>query len=50
MAVPSVVGLMLGSFVGVRILAVAKPKIIRYMVIGVLSFAGIRALMKGFGI
>ena len=50
MAVPSIVGLMLGSFVGVRILAVAKPKIIRYIVIIVLTFAGVRALMKGLGI
>jgi len=49
-AVPSIIGLMLGSFVGVRILAVAKPKIIRYIVVGVLLFAGIRALLKGFGI
>jgi uncharacterized membrane protein YfcA len=50
MAVPSIVGLMLGSFVGVRILAVAKPKVIRYIVIVVLLFAGVRALMKGLGI
>jgi hypothetical protein len=50
MAVPSIVGLMLGSFVGVRILAVAKPKVIRYIVITVLLFAGIRAFMKGLGI
>jgi uncharacterized membrane protein YfcA len=50
MAVPSIVGLMMGSFVGVRILAVAKPKIIRYIVIGVLAFAGIKALLKGLGI
>ena len=50
MAVPSIVGLMLGSFVGVRILAVAKPKVIRYIVISVLSFAGIKALLKGLGI
>ncbi len=50
MAVPSIVGLMLGSFVGVRILAVAKPRIIRYIVIIVLLFAGVRALMKGLGI
>ena len=49
MAVPSIVGLMLGSFVGVRILAVAKPKIIRYIVIVVLLFAGIKALLKGLG-
>lgn len=47
MAIPSIIGLMLGSFVGVRLLAVAKPKFIRYMVIAVLLFAGIRALLKG---
>ncbi|RMG55283.1 MAG: sulfite exporter TauE/SafE family protein, partial [Bacteroidetes bacterium] len=50
MAVPSIVGLMLGSFVGVRVLAVAKPKVIRYLVIGVLLFAGVKALLKGMGI
>ncbi|HUU41570.1 MAG TPA: sulfite exporter TauE/SafE family protein [Desulfatiglandales bacterium] len=50
LAVPSIVGLMLGSFVGVRILAVAKPKFIRYIVICVLFFAGLRAFMKGMGI
>lgn len=49
MAVPSVVGLMVGSFVGVRLLATAKPKFIRYMVIGVLFFAGAKALQKGLG-
>ncbi len=48
--VPSIVGLMLGSFVGVRILAVAKPKMIRYIVIVVLMFAGLKALLKGLGI
>lgn len=50
MAIPSIVGLMLGSFVGVRILAVAKPKVIRYLVIGVLLFAGLRSLWKGLGL
>jgi len=49
MAVPSIVGLMLGSVVGVRLLAKAKPKFIRYMVILVLFFAGAKALMKGLG-
>ncbi|MDR3044925.1 MAG: sulfite exporter TauE/SafE family protein [Desulfovibrio sp.] len=49
MAIPSIIGLMLGSFVGVRLLAVAKPKFIRYMVIGVLLFSGSKALMKGLG-
>ncbi len=50
MAVPSIVGLMFGSFVGVRLLSVAKPKFIRYMVIGVLLFAGYKAIDKGLGI
>ena len=50
MAVPSIVGLMLGSVVGVRLLAVAKPKFIRYMVICVLLFSGAKALLKGLGI
>jgi len=48
--VPSVIGIMLGSVVGVRLLTVARPKAIRYMVIGLLSFAGLRALLKGLGI
>jgi hypothetical protein len=49
-AVPSIVGLMLGSLIGVKILAVAKPKMIRYMVIGVLYFAGLKAIDKGLGL
>lgn len=48
-AVPSIIGLMFGSFVGVKLLAKAKPKFIRYMVIGVLLFSGVKALMKGLG-
>lgn len=50
MVVPSVIGIMLGSVVGVRLLTKAKPKAIRYMVIGLLLFAGLRALLKGLGI
>jgi len=49
-AVPSIVGLMLGSLIGVKILAVAKPKLIRYMVIAVLFCAGLKAIDKGFGL
>ncbi len=48
--VPSIVGLMLGSLLGVKILAVAKPKMIRYIVIGVLFFAGLKAIDKGLGL
>lgn len=47
MVVPSLVGIMFGSFVGVRILKVAKPTFIRWMVIGILAFAGLKALQKG---
>lgn len=50
MAVPSILGLMFGSFIGVKLLAVAKPKFIRYMVIGVLFFAGFKAIDKGLGL
>jgi hypothetical protein len=50
MVVPSLIGIMLGSFVGVRILKVAKPTFIRWMVIAILSFAGLKALTKGLGI
>ncbi|MBI5572684.1 MAG: sulfite exporter TauE/SafE family protein [Desulfomonile tiedjei] len=50
MVVPSLIGIMLGSFVGVRLLKVAKPGLVRWIVIGMLGFAGIRALMKGLGI
>lgn len=46
-AVPSIVGLMLGSLVGVKVLSRAKPKFIRYVVIGVLFFAGLKAIDKG---
>jgi uncharacterized protein len=48
--IPSIVGLMLGSLLGVKILAVAKPKIIRYMVIIMLLFSGLKALDKGLGL
>lgn len=48
--VPSIIGIMLGSIVGVRILAVAKPRVIRWVVIGLLAFSGLRALLKGLGI
>lgn len=49
MVVPSLVGIMLESFVGVRILKVVKPTFIRWMVIGILAFAGLKALSKGLG-
>ena len=48
--VPSIVGLMLGSLLGVKLLARAKPKMIRYFVIIVLLFAGLKAMDKGLGL
>jgi uncharacterized membrane protein YfcA len=50
MVVPSMVGIMLGSFIGVRILRVTKPAFVRWMVIGLLLFAGGKALTKGLGL
>ncbi len=49
-AVPSVVGMMLGARIGARLLNVLKGSVIRRMVIGVLLFAGLRAMLKGTGI
>lgn len=48
--VPSLVGIMLGSIIGVKILAKSKPKAIKWMVIGLLLFAGLRSLLKGLEI
>jgi len=48
--VPSLVGIMLGSMIGVKILAKSKPKAIKWMVIGLLLFAGLRSLLKGLEI
>jgi hypothetical protein len=48
--VPSIIGIMLGSMVGVRILARTKVSVVKWIVIGLLGFAGVRALLKGFGI
>jgi uncharacterized membrane protein YfcA len=50
MVVPSLIGIMLGSFVGVRLLRVAKPGVVRWIVIGMLGFAGLKALTKGLGL
>jgi len=49
-AVPSVVGMMLGARIGARLLHVLKGSVIRKMVIALLLFAGIRSLLKGLGI
>lgn len=49
-AVPSVVGMMLGARIGARLLHVLKGSVIRRLVIGMLLFAGLRALLKGTGL
>jgi len=49
-AVPSVVGMMLGAKVGARLLTVLSGAVIRRLVIAVLLFAGLRALLKGLGL
>jgi uncharacterized membrane protein YfcA len=47
--VPSLVGIMLGSFVGVRALRVVRPSMVRWIVIVILAFAGLKSLSKGLG-
>ena len=49
-AVPSVVGVMLGARIGARLLNVLKATVIRRLVIAVLLFSGARALLKGMGV
>lgn len=49
-AVPSVVGMMLGARIGARLLDVLKGSVIRKLVIAVLLFAGVRALLRGLGV
>ncbi|MBL8341307.1 MAG: sulfite exporter TauE/SafE family protein [Rubrivivax sp.] len=49
-AVPSVVGMMLGARIGAQLLNVLKGSVVRKLVIAVLLFAGVRALLKGAGI
>ena len=49
-AVPSIIGIMLGSVIGVRLLKRTNASVVRKVVIGMLLLAGSRALLKGFGI
>jgi hypothetical protein len=50
MVVPSLLGIMLGSFLGVRLLRFARPAAIRWMVIGLLLFSGLKVLTQGLGL
>ncbi len=49
-AVPSVIGMMMGARIGAHLLTVLKASMIRRLVIAILLFAGVRTLLKGFGI
>jgi uncharacterized membrane protein YfcA len=48
--VPSVMGMVIGSKVGVRLLAVARPGAIRMVMGALLLFAGLRSLSRGLGL
>jgi hypothetical protein len=47
---PSIIGVMLGARVGVRLLRVVPAPVVRRAVIALLLVAGLRALLKGLGI
>ena len=49
-AVPSVLGMMLGSTIGVGFLSSANVAVIRRVVLGLLLVAGIRSLLRGLGV
>jgi uncharacterized protein len=48
--VPSIIGMMLGARVGVRLLKVAPASVVRKVVLAMLAIAGGRAVLKGLGI
>lgn len=49
-AVPSVAGMMLGTKIGAKLLTKVHTNVVRRVVIILLAIAGLRALLKGFGI
>ena len=49
-AVPSVVGMMIGARIGAHLLSVLNASVIRRMVIAMLFVSGVGALLKGLGI
>ena len=49
-AVPSVAGMMLGTKIGAKLLTKVHTNVVRRVVIALLGVAGLRALLKGFGI
>jgi uncharacterized protein len=49
-AVPSVIGMMIGARIGARLLNVMKAAVVRKLVLTLLLFSGARALLKGLAI
>lgn len=49
-AIPAVLGMMVGARVGVRLLAAARPRSIRRVVVAILILAGLRSLLAGAGV
>lgn len=49
-AIPSVAGMMLGTKIGAKLLTKVHTSVVRRVVIVLLGAAGLRALLKGFGI
>lgn len=49
-AVPSVLGMVLGVQVGVRVLAAARPLTVRWVLVALLFLMGVRSLLKGLGV
>jgi uncharacterized membrane protein YfcA len=50
LAVPSILGVMLGSRIGARLLRATPAAVVRRAVIVVMLLAGMRALLRGLGI
>ena len=48
-AVPSVIGMMMGARIGAHLLTVLNPAVVRKAVIAALLFSGLRSLLKGLG-
>jgi len=50
LVVPSILGVMLGSRLGARLLAVVPAHVVRWLVIAAMLLAGTRALLRGTGL
>jgi uncharacterized membrane protein YfcA len=49
-AVPSILGMTLGAWVGAKLLPRVRPRAVRWVVLAMLLAAGVRSLLKGLGI